>query len=464
MLFNSFAFLIFFCVVFVFYWLNKNQRFRVIFLAVASFIFYAYHRPYDLLILFYSILLNYYCAIKIESSQNKKYRKIFLWINILGNVGLLAFYKYVNFFLNTTHRFFAHSPRQAEANIFKIALPLGISFFTFQGMAYVIDVYRKEVKPEKNLINFSFFKGFFAQLIAGPIVRARAFLPQLKTEKKLTSARFQSGFYLIAWGLVKKIVIADNLAPIVSAYFSNPVDNFLTTWIAIYAFAFQIYCDFSGYCDIGIGCAKTLDYDIPVNFRQPYLSENVTVFWRNWNLTLSNWFRDYLFIPLGGSHDIALRYYFNLLATMLVAGLWHGANYTFVIWGFYHGVLLVLHKISLKFIKIRIPRVIAVLFTFHLVCLGWIFFRASSVHTSLKILKYAFHIGTANIRLIASSGITILFFILPILAMQICERKFSIKDNFVNFPRLVKFVSVAAAILLLVLFGTPGNQFIYFDF
>lgn len=463
MLFNSYNFFIFFIIIVAIYWSLNNNKKRIFFLVIASFVFYGFSYPPNLLILLYSILVNYYCAIRINNAVSKTSKKLFLMLSILGNLSILLFFKYINFLMGLFFYLLPFLKSHSVPRILEISLPLGISFFTFQGMAYTIDVYRGKVKAEKIFINFAFFKSFFSQLIAGPILRAADFLPQLIQEKIFNKKNIEMGFYLILWGLVKKVVIADNIAPIANEYFSNPTDNFFSAWVAIYAFAFQIYCDFSGYCDIAIGCAKILDYKIPLNFTQPYLSKDITSFWHNWHITLSSWFRDYLFIPLGGSRVKTVRYYFNLVITMLAAGLWHGANYTFLVWGLYHGIILVLHKVYVKLVRVRIPKIIGILATFHLVCIGWIFFKAQNIHLAWYILCSALkvhNIGIVDLR----TTMNLVFFTLPLLILQILERRFSIKQNFATFPYILRFGFVIIAILSIVSFGTMGNEFIYFEF
>ncbi len=271
--------------------------------------------------------------------------------------------------------------------------------------------------------------------------------------------------YIVIWGLVKKVVIADNLAPIVDGYFAHPIMDFSATWLAIYAFAWQVYCDFSGYCDIAFGCAKMLGYQIPLNFMQPYLAPDITAFWRRWNITLSYWFRDYLFIPLGGSRINEIRYYFNLLLTMFVAGIWHGAQYTFAIWGIYAGMLLLLHKVYMKYVKIKIPTVIGIILTFNAVCLGLIFFRARTVSDAFLILQSAVPIMKNGIFFhIPQGAFTVTLFLVPLVILQFFEHRFRLKENFSNFPLPIKFVFVLSTILLIFLFGKNANVFIYFDF
>lgn len=466
MLFNSLDFFVFFTIVSGIYWLlKKNCRSQTVFLVIASLFFYAYQSLQNLPVLAYSIMLNFYCGIKIAQAKRTGMKKFFLSIGFIGNIGILFFYKYSNFVLYNITQIFPQFNSTYLSALCHVSLPLGISFFTFQGMAYIIDIYRKEVSPERNFIRFSLFKSFFAQLISGPIVRAKYFLPQIPQKKTFSLKNLEAGSYIIVWGIVKKVVIADNLALIADSYFSHPTFDFFATWLAIYAFAWQIYCDFSGYCDIAIGCAKILDYRLPLNFMQPYLAPDITVFWRRWNITLSNWFKDYFFISLGGSRINQIRYYFNLLLTMFVAGIWHGAEYTFVIWGVYHGVLLVSHKLYMKYIKIKIPLPLGIILTFNAVCLGWVFFRARTVSEALLVLQAAIPIMKSSLFFhIPQGAFTVFLFLVPLAILQALERRFSLKENFINFPSPVKFFFVLSAVLSIFLLGENANAFIYFDF
>ena len=296
-------------------------------------------------------------------------------------------------------------------------------------------------------------------------MRGSYFFPQTKRARVFSLIKFETGIYFILWGLLKKVVIAENLSPVVNAYFADPSPDIIKAWTAIYAYAFQIYCDFSGYCDIAYGCAKILDFEIPLNFRQPYLSTSITEFWHNWHITLSSWFKDYLFIPLGGSRVAAGKHYFNLIATMTIAGLWHGANYTFFIWGLFHGSILVIHKLCRNNIKVKfeIPKFLKVLGTFHLVCLGWIFFRARNVGTAFHVLRSAFDFSGFNVDHFKGSS-SLLLFGAPLIILHILERKFDLKNNFIRFPVFIKSVYVLTSVILIVLLGTTGNEFIYFDF
>ena len=462
MLFNSFSFLIFFIVVVGIFWALKGKAQRL-FLLLSCLFFYAYWNPPYLILLLYVIALNYACALKIYKTKDKRGEKGFLVLAIIGSLIPLLYYKYINFFFSIFYDFTGTGNAGSNQLFFSVFLPLGISFFTFQAMAYTVDVYRDVVKPKRKFSDFALFISFFQQLIAGPIMRSTEFFPQLRQKRRFGYKKSEMGFYLILWGLLKKVVIADNLAPVVSAYFSNPTSDFFTTWFAIYAFAFQIYCDFSGYCDIALGCAKILDFNIPLNFRQPYLSTSITSFWHNWHITLSSWFRDYVYIPIGGSKRGMTRLYRNLLITMILAGLWHGANYTFLIWGAYHGVFLIIHKLYLKFVKIELPKIIGIILTFHIVCVGWIFFRAQSLDSARFILSSALNFSNIT-RSNFFINYNVLLLVAPLIILQIMERRFSLKQNFIRFPLLFRQLFVCFVILIISIFGVNAHEFIYFEF
>tara|TARA_B100000315_G_C14536195_1_gene568585 strand:+ start:438 stop:1640 length:1203 start_codon:yes stop_codon:yes gene_type:complete len=400
--------------------------------------------------------------LEINKSETLFRKKLFLYLAICGSLIPLIFFKYINFLITI---FLNLKSRETSTNqlFLEVFLPLGISFFTFQALAYTIDTYRKNIKPKKSLIDFALFISFFPQLIAGPIMRATEFFPQLEAPKYLNFKNIEGGIYLILWGLLKKVVIADNLSFIVNSYFSDPETGFFTAWYAIYAFAFQIYCDFSGYCDIALGCAIILNFKIPLNFRQPYLSSNITSFWHNWHITLSNWFRDYLYIPLGGSRMGLWGFYRNIFIVMVVAGLWHGANYTFVVWGAYHGVLLILHKIYSRFFRVEIPRLVGIFLTFHLVCLGWIFFRAENIGSAWFIFSSAINLPGINVENFFLNK-NLFLLIVPLIFLQIAERRFSLKQNFINFPFAFKSVFISVSLIVITIFGIHANDFIYFEF
>ena len=390
MSFNSFQFLIFFAVVVAFYF-SIPQRFRWILLLGASYYFYMCWNTRYVVLIVVSTLSAYHSGIQMGKTKLRSKRRRYLLLSLLINLGLLFSFKYFNFFNDSFRSVFQHYNILYTIPALEVLLPVGISFYTFQVLSYSIDMYRGDGEPEKHLGIFALYVAFFPQLVAGPIERSTHLLPQFHKDKVFDYKRVTDGLKLMLWGFFKKVVIADRLALVVDRVYSEPTRyTGLPLVIATYFFAFQIYCDFSGYSDIAIGGAQVMGYDLMSNFRRPYFSRSVSEFWRRWHISLSSWFRDYLYIPLGGSRVGKPRLGLNLLVTFLVSGLWHGANWTFVIWGALHGSYLVLStwtaslrgEISTilylnKFPKVR--ELVRVMVTFHLVLFAWIFFRADSI-------------------------------------------------------------------------------------
>src|ERR1043166_200242 len=396
MLFNSFAYLIFFFVGMLGAWALKNRAWQHSFLLLASFYFYASWNTYLLLLIIASALLDFLLASWMASAVSAGKRRLLLICSLSSNLGLLAFFNYTNFLLETAYSAqhwagLGWMPAPLHVNVI---LPVGISFYTFQTLSYTVDVYRGKLTPIDNFQRFLLFISFFPQLIAGPIVRAADFLPQLAKRAEILSGNLKLGFTLFLGGLVKKVVFADSLGLFVEKVYSQPaVFDSASIVLATVAYAAQIYCDFSGYTDMAIGSATALGFWLPKNFDYPYLAGSVTEFWQRWHMSLSTWLRDYLYIPLGGNRKGRLRTYFNLLATMLLGGLWHGAKWTFVAWGAYQGLLLAAHRFYSEgvecnprlhwFQQLRKTapfRVLSIAGTLYLVLIGWIFFRAQNFH------------------------------------------------------------------------------------
>jgi alginate O-acetyltransferase complex protein AlgI len=355
-------------------------------LLAASIIFYAFWSPWYLLVIFASTSVDYMVALKMAALQAQRLRKILLWLSLSVNLGLLAFFKYGNFL---TINFLNLVGSERAAPVFHVVLPLGISFYTFEAISYVVDVYRRRIEPVRNPADYALFILFFPHLIAGPIVRPGFFFPQVRRQKRFDWIRIQLGCELFLRGLFKKAVIADHLAAAVDPVFADPA-SFASRaiWWAVVCYTVQIYCDFSGYSDMAIGLAHSFGFKLPVNFRMPYLSLDISEFWRRWHITLSSWLRDYLYFPLGGSREGRLKTYRNLLLTMTLGGLWHGAGWTFVFWGFYHGTLLSINR-ALRG-RVGLPRMLAGLLTLLAVSVGWVFFRADSFSTALTVLTRMF--------------------------------------------------------------------------
>jgi alginate O-acetyltransferase complex protein AlgI len=398
MLFCSQEFLLFFLVVFAAYWAIPWRRPRVWLLLAASFYFYASWNQWLALIVFAATTVNFGLARALESCRAACWRRVLVGLSVAGNLGLICYFKYANFFLRSLEEALRAAGASASLPLLSVILPFGISFYTFEAISYVVDVYRGRVRASRDLAAFLLFILFFPHLVAGPIVRAYDFLPQVARPKHWSWLRLQVGAQLFLMGLFKKFAIADRMALYVDPVFANP-ENYRggALWLGVLAYALQIYCDFSGYTDMALGTAHVFGYKLARNFNMPYLALNPSEFWRRWHISLSTWLRDYLFIPLGGSRGGPWQTARNLLITMALGGLWHGANWTFVAWGLMHGLWLILHRLFQGFCRPR-PLLQQLLlswpgtvarwsFTFVLVCVGWVFFRAQSFGTALTVLE-----------------------------------------------------------------------------
>ncbi len=417
MLFNSFEYACLLVVALALSWFAvKRHKLRVTILLAASYLFYASWNAKYLLLIFFSSSLDYTIGRLLMRAEGRGPRRALLAVSVVVNLGVLCAFKYFNFFSAEVVALFATFGIKASAAHLDVLLPVGISFYTFQTLSYTIDVYRRQLEPVKSYLEYLLFVSFFPQLVAGPIVRAKTLLPQIAGRPRLTSEQGSRAIYRIGLGLVKKIAIADFLgAHIVDPVFSNPeMYSSLEALLAAYAYAFQIYADFSAYSDIAIGSARLLGFEIPENFRAPYRAANLREFWQRWHISLSTWLRDYLYIPLGGSRGISVRTYVNLMVTMLLGGLWHGAAMTFVAWGAIHGAALVITRFVQRFGRTRdiqagLRRAVGVFFTFHVVTAAWVFFRAQSFENAAQIFETiaAFEPGTANIKLPVLGVLTI---------------------------------------------------------
>lgn len=346
MLFNSFEFWFFFAIIFILYFICihalKSNFFSQIVLLIASLFFYAYWEPVYLILIMFSVCITWVCGILMEKTEKKK---LILFFSLIINLTVLFIFKYFNFFVNSVNGLFVYIGKNYSISKFDILLPVGISFYTFQALGYSIDVYRGKVKAEYNFITYALFVTFFPQLVAGPIERTDNLLPQFKINHAFNYDEAVSGLRLAAWGMFKKVVIADALAKYVNiAYSDVSIYPGLTLAIATFFFSIQILCDFSGYSDIAIGIARVLGFNLQKNFNTPYLVSSIKEFWNNWHISLSTWFRDYLYIPLGGSRVKKMRHYTNILIVFIVSGLWHGAAWTFIIWGFLHGIYQIFER------------------------------------------------------------------------------------------------------------------------
>lgn len=390
MSFVSWAFVVFFIALLIAQRLMPTRASRQMLLLGASVVFYASGTPWHLLVLAVPAVVDYICALRIDATSDPAWRKRWLVLSLVSNLGLLAYFKYADFFADTIAGLFGEHTASLG-----VALPIGISFFTFKTMSYTIDVYRRELPVCRSFWRYALFVSFFPELVAGPIVRASVFLPQLSRSLRLRLHRAGAGFQIVLVGLTKKLLIADRLAPFVDAVFDAPrAFSQGTVAAAVVAYSLQIYCDFSGYSDMAIGIARIIGFDLPENFDMPYLATSITEFWRRWHITFSQWLRDYLYIPLGGNRRGTTRTYINLILTMLLGGLWHGARWTFVAWGLWHGIGLAVHKLWLgprksapARAKSSLGRVVSWLATYAFVCAGWALFRAPNFTTAAIVLE-----------------------------------------------------------------------------
>jgi alginate O-acetyltransferase complex protein AlgI len=471
MFFNSTDFVLFFLIVWLIYLVLKRRAQNVWLLAV-SYLFYGWWDWRFLSLLFISTIVDFNCARAMERFPSRK--KWFLLTSLVTNLGILASFKYFNFFTDSAIRMLNLLHFDADMPTLSIILPVGISFYTFQTMAYTIDVYRGKEKATSDLLSFSLYVAYFPQLVAGPIERSTHLLPQFKSARKITKSDFHSGSQLILTGYLKKVFLADGVAPLVDNCFNNPeIFTGTTLLCGVYLFAIQIYGDFAGYTDIARGVSRLLGIDLCLNFRQPYLASNITEFWRRWHISLSSWLRDYLYIPLGGNRKGTARTYANNLITMLLGGLWHGAAWTFVIWGALHGIYLAVHKLILGDKKVEltpfphkvnewIKWVVGAFVTFHLVCLAWIFFRADNLPNALAYLKGISHLG------MPSNNIVLHLFIYGFVFLVI-DVACWYQQSEVPFPKNASAMvrGLAYAVVLFLIFyvgGTNAQAFIYFQF
>ena len=479
MLFNSIDFAIFFPIFYLLYWIvSKKLTIRNILILAGSYVFYAWWDWRFLFLIIFSSFVDYFIGQKIYNAKSKKSKKGYLIVSLLSNLGLLAYFKYTNFFIDSFINSFRFFGAELDSYSLYIILPVGISFYTFQTLSYTIDIYRDRLEPTKNWLAFFSFVAFFPQLVAGPIERASHLLPQFFKTYSFNYKLFKSGLLLVAFGLFKKMVIADRLAILVNEVYNSPEIYAGTDLIiATIFFAIQIYCDFSGYSDIAIGIARTMGFDLMKNFDAPYFARSITDFWRRWHISLSTWFRDYVYIPLGGSRKGEYRVYLNLFIVFVVSGLWHGAAITFIIWGAIHGLIIVAEKVFGNY-GLTINRkgfassIFFTIFTFMVVCFAWIFFRANSFADSMYIVRNIFDFSC--LKTVYSLGLpepefkVAIIAVLALLGFDLIHRKFNALNllNRTNF--VVRSISYSIIIFVILIFGVYGDggvsEFIYFQF
>ena len=482
MLFNSIDFAIFLPIVFILYWFgaNKNLKLQNFLIVVSSYVFYGWWDWRFLSLILFSTLVDYSVGLGLLKQEDPTKRKLLLWTSILVNIGFLGFFKYYNFFLDNFITAFSFFGTDIKANSLNIILPVGISFYTFQTLSYSIDVYKRKIVPTKDFISFSAFVSFFPQLVAGPIERATRLLPQFYSKRTFDYGKASDGMRQILWGLFKKMVIADNCAEYANLIFNNSADYSGSTLVlgALF-FTFQIYGDFSGYSDIAIGTARLFGFDLMRNFNFPYFSRDIAEFWRRWHISLSTWFRDYLYIPLGGSRGGMWMKIRNIFIIFLVSGFWHGANWTFIIWGGLNA-LYIMPSIILKTNRNNLDIVakgkylptvkefLLIVFTFGLTVFAWIFFRANNVSHALSYISGIFSHSLLTMPQFLSMGeaLPVIFLALIFLIIEWFgrENEYAIALLGLKWKRPLRYAMYYAIIVAIVVFAGKGQTFIYFQF
>ena len=478
MLFNSIHFAIFLPIVFMLYWFvtNKNFRLQNLLLLISSYFFYACWDWRFLFLLMFSTFLDYFTGLKMQEAESQKEKRFWFWLSIIINLGFLGIFKYSNFFIESFAEALYHIGLHINPSTLNIILPVGISFYTFHGLSYVIDIYKDRIKAERNFVDYAVFVSFFPLLVAGPIERATHLLPQIKKKRIFDYSKATDGLRQILWGLFKKIVIADNCAEIANQIFNNSSEQSGSTLVlgAIF-FTFQIYGDFSGYSDIALGTARLFGRDLLRNFAFPYFSRDIAEFWRRWHISLSSWFKDYLYIPLGGSKGgnwIRIR---NTFIIFIVSGFWHGANWTFIVWGALNA-LFIMPSIIIKTNRNNLETVaqgkllpttkefFQMILTFGLAVFAWIFFRAENMTNALSYISGIFSISLFSIPTIKPFSLTLLLIIFVIIEWLGREQQYALEELGIKWKRTLRYILYYAIIIAIFWFGGNEQQFIYFQF
>ena len=477
MFFNSFSFAIFLPVVFVLYWFvcNKTKSTQNAVLIVSSYYFYSCWDWRFLFLLVFSTFLDYYTGIMIEKAKTELGRKFWFWLSISVNLGFLGIFKYYNFFADSFSHLLNGFGLQTSPLLLNVILPVGISFYTFHGLSYVIDIYLKRIKAEYNFVDYSLFVSYFPLLVAGPIERATHLLPQVKVKRSFDYQKAKEGIFQFVWGLVKKVVIADTCATYANAIFDNYESmNSLSLLLGAVYFSFQIYGDFSGYSDMALGMSKLFGIDLLRNFNYPYFSRDIAEFWRRWHISLSSWFRDYLYIPLGGSSGGTAMKVRNTFVIFLVSGFWHGANWTFIAWGFINALyflpLLLLKRnrsnmetVSLYWDLNSVKVFFSILSTFALTCLAWIFFRVKSIAEAFEYIERIFTNGNFAAQYLENERYNYEIIIL-ILAFILVE--WNSRTKIEPISGSYSYLKLTACLTAIIALGTYSDykEFIYFQF
>lgn len=477
MFFNSLSFTIFLPIVFLLYWFvfNKTKSSQNLLLIVASYYFYSCWDWRFLFLLIFSTFLDYYTGIRIEKSNDDNGRKFWFWLSIIVNLGFLGIFKYYNFFLASFAQMLTSVGFKASPILLDVVLPVGISFYTFHGLSYVIDIYYKRIKAEYNFVDYSLFVSYFPLLVAGPIERATHLLPEIKVKREFDLEKAKEGICQIIWGLVKKVVIADTCATYANAIFDNYASmNSMSLILGAVYFAFQIYGDFSGYSDMALGMSKLFGLDLLRNFNYPYFSRDIAEFWRRWHISLSSWFRDYLYIPLGGSKGGIWMKIRNTFIIFVVSGFWHGANWTYVFWGFLNAVYFLplllsnsnrnnMDAIHLKFNFDSVKVILSILSTFLLTCIAWVFFRSKTITDAVLYLKRIVANRDFDFQYLVNERYSYELLIMVGLFVVVEWNNRSKTEPLSGKRNMLKLTS---AILVIIAFGTYSDykEFIYFQF
>lgn len=484
MLFNSFEFFVFYIVVTAAFFSLQHQH-RWLLLLVASCVFYMFFIPHYILILFFTIIVDYFAGIWIAKAEGSN-RKRLLLLSLVVNIGFLAVFKYYNFFIDNINGLLHLGNYPIELKYWNIILPVGLSFHTFQAMSYTIEVYRGNQQPERHFGIYALYVMFYPQLVAGPIERPQSMLHQFHEKHHFDFERFTSGLRLMLWGLFKKVVIADRLAPAVQHVYQNPdSESGLATLLATIFFAVQIYCDFSGYSDIALGSARSMGFTLARNFQTPYFSKSIGEFWRRWHISLNNWFRDYVYIPLGGNRVSRSRFYFNVFFVFLISGLWHGASWNFVVWGGFLGLMIIIEQVT-KPISAQAKQLFGTvaisvggwMWTIGVILISWVFFRATDLGAAINLLSNVFTPSSGYFSLSSTNLSGSVFVGLPLWSLALCvvliaflfiiefiHDRINLLNVVSSLPRWVQWsvhYAMMAAVLILGRFET--NEFIYFQF
>lgn len=478
MLFNSIDFAIFLPIVFVLYWFvfKINLKWQNALIVVASYIFYGWWDYRFLGLIVISTIADYLVGRQMAQSNSKYKRKVLLWTSILINIGLLGFFKYYNFFVDNFVEAFSFFGKEIQSNTLNIVLPVGISFYTFQTLSYTIDIYRKKLDPTNDLVSFVAFVSFFPQLVAGPIERASNLLPQFYKNRKFEYHKAVDGLRQILWGLFKKMVIADNCAHFVNIIFEDTA-NYSGSTLALgtVLFALQIYGDFSGYSDIAIGTSRLFGFNLKQNFAFPYFSRDIAEFWRRWHISLSSWFRDYLYIPLGGSRGNRMKVLRNVFVIFLVSGFWHGANWTFIAWGFLNALYfipLLLLKVNRRNTNVvaensmlpNFKEVISMSITFIITCFAWIFFRAESIEHAFLYIDKLISSSFFSIPEIRPTFLLILVIIFALIEWSGRRQLYAIEKLWLKWPKAARWTIYYIIAMVIFLYSRGEEDFIYFQF